>query len=235
MQALFSEVKMNEKLYYYPEIFSVQNEQAARAIILTPEGPGADTDTRWMQETPFITKLLQTHLAPGPGDLILDYGCGIGRLAKELIQHCGCHVIGVDISPEMRRLSLDYVASPLFTAVSPEILDSMIAAGLRVNGAFSIWVLQHCYAPDRDIEKIKTALRDDGKFFVINMPQRAIPVRRETTHDDTKSNRFDWSTDGVNVRDLLTAAFTVTGSGDIDHTMIPHPADVGAYWMSLTK
>ncbi len=226
---------MTEKLYYYPEIFNLQNEQDARAIILTNEGPGADTETRWAQETPYIVNLLNAHLMPGPGDLILDYGCGIGRLAKALIQHCGCHVIGVDISPEMRRLSLDYVGSERFTAVSPEILDSIIASGLRVSGAFCIWVLQHCFAPDRDIAKIKAALHGDGKFFVVNMPQRAIPVRRETTRDDTESNKFGWSSDNINVRDLLTGAFTVTAAGNIDMTMIPSPADVGAYWMSLAK
>lgn len=226
---------MTEKLYYYPEIFNVQNEQAARAIILTNEGPGADTDTRWAQETPYIVNLLKTNLQPGPADLILDYGCGIGRLAKALIQQCGCQVIGVDISHEMRRLSLDYVGSERFTAVSPEILDSMIAGGLRLSGAFCIWVLQHCFAPDRDIAKIKTALHGDGKFFVINMPQRAIPVRRETDQDDAKSSQFGWSSDNINVHDLLAAEFTVMAEGDIDMTMIPNPADAGAYWMKLVK
>ena len=226
---------MTEKLYYYPEIFNVRNEQDARAIILTNEGPGADTETRWAQETPYITDLLKTHLTPGPDDLILDYGCGIGRLAKELIQHCGCHVIGVDISPEMRRLSLDYVDSARFTAVSPEILDSMLASGLRVDGAFCIWVLQHCYAPDRDIAKMKTALRGTAKFFVINMSQRAIPVRRETGQDDAGSNWAGWRSDNINIRDLLAANFTVTSEGDIDTETIPNSADAGAYWMSLAQ
>lgn len=226
---------MTEKLYYYPEIFSVQSEQAAREIILTNEGPGADTQTRWAKETPYIVTLLRGNLAPGPDDLILDYGCGIGRLAKELIGTYGCHVIGVDISPEMRKLSLDYVGSPRFTAVSPEMLDSMTGAGLRVSGAFCIWVLQHCFAPAQDIARIKNTLRDGGPFFVVNMPKRAIPVRQETAQGDTKSSVFGWSTDNINVRDLLAADFTVAAAGDIDTAIIPNPADAGAYWVKLVK
>ena len=29
---------------------------------------------------------------------VLDYGCGVGRLAKVMIEHYGCRVVGVDIS-----------------------------------------------------------------------------------------------------------------------------------------
>jgi len=226
---------MTEKLYYYPDIFSVQTEKAARAIILTDEGPGADTDTRWAQETPYILELLTANLAPGPADLVLDYGCGIGRMAKEVIQKFGCHVIGVDISPEMRRLSLDYVGSERFTAVSPEILESMVGAGLRVSGAFCIWVLQHCFAPDQDIAKINSVLRNDGKLVVVNMPKRAIPVRRETNQPVTDSINFGWAADDIDVRNILAAAFMVTAENNIDPAAIPNPADAGAYWMSLTK
>ena len=39
---------------YYPQIFDVADEQRARNIILTPEGPDADTETRWAGETPYV-------------------------------------------------------------------------------------------------------------------------------------------------------------------------------------
>lgn len=225
---------MAEKFYYYPEIFNVADEQAARAIILTDEGPGADTDTRWAHETPYMAELLATHLRPGPDSLIIDYGCGIGRLAKELIGTCGCHVIGVDISADMRRLSVDYVGSPRFAAVSPESLARMVAAGLRADTALCIWVLQHCFAPAQDIARISSALRDGGKFLVVNMPKRAIPVRQAEDFENN-SKQYGWGTDDIDVRQLLTAAFAVTAEGGIDMTRIPNPADAGGYWMSLAK
>lgn len=49
-------------------------------------------------------------LAPQPGERILDLGCGDGALTQKL-QEFGCHIIGVDSSPDMiqaaRALGLD--------------------------------------------------------------------------------------------------------------------------------
>ena len=39
-----------------------------------------------------------------PIENVLDYGCGIGRIAKELILKTSCKVIGVDISESMRKM-----------------------------------------------------------------------------------------------------------------------------------
>ena len=73
------------QIQYFPEVFEVPDAEAAKSIILTNEGPGADTATRWELETPYVTALIAEHLKPQPGMLILDYGCGIGRLARPLI------------------------------------------------------------------------------------------------------------------------------------------------------
>ena len=50
-------------------------------------------------------------LAPNSDMVVLDYGCGVGRLAKAMIEAKGCAVIGLDISARMRTLAQDYVAS----------------------------------------------------------------------------------------------------------------------------
>ena len=82
-------------------VFAVNNERQAKNIILTPEG-GTTTDGRWEKETEFLQQDIGEFLNPTEQMLILDYGCGIGRLAKELINNHACRVLGVDISASMR-------------------------------------------------------------------------------------------------------------------------------------
>jgi hypothetical protein len=63
-----------------PEILSVQNQGEAKRIILTPED--SSTESRWATETPMVADLVARHCGLGSGSVVLDYGCGIGRGAK---------------------------------------------------------------------------------------------------------------------------------------------------------
>jgi len=51
-------------------------------------------DPRWRRE-------LVSHVEAGPGDRVLDVATGTGAVARELIAHTGCTVVGLDQSPEM--------------------------------------------------------------------------------------------------------------------------------------
>ena len=86
-----------------PEIFEVGSIEQARSIILTPDG--ASTDQRWAAETPWLVEHFGRQLSPRPDTVLLDYGCGIGRLARPLIERFGCAVLGVDASHSMRLLA----------------------------------------------------------------------------------------------------------------------------------
>ena len=61
------------------------------------------------------------RLNPAPNQDIIDYGCGIRRLAKELILSTGCNVIGVDINGSMRALSQIYCESDSFFSCSKNL------------------------------------------------------------------------------------------------------------------
>lgn len=215
---------------YYPNIFNVADEYSAKDIILTNEGPGADTETRWAKETPYVLKLISEAIKLQPDMLVLDYGCGLGRMAKVMIETTGCSVIGVDISPNMRALAVDYVQSDRFVAVSPGQLDILIAAGLRVHAGIAVWVLQHCFAPAEDIARIRSSLGTDAKFFVLNMPKRAIPVITDKTGHPSE---FEWVSDGVDVSALLRLAFRITSEGEVNEPSVPNMADAGAFYMNL--
>jgi cyclopropane fatty-acyl-phospholipid synthase-like methyltransferase len=164
-----------------------------------------------------------------PDTVVLDYGCGIGRVAKAMIEAFGCTVIGVDISRNMRRLAEDYVDSERFAAVAPQQFDTMVRAGLRVQAAIAIWVLQHCLTPTEDIDRIRRGVLANGRVFVLNMPKRAVPAKV------ADSDQFVWVPDEVDVAALLRSAFTVQAEGVPDKSRTPNMADVGAYWMDLRQ
>ena len=71
-------------LTYHPAVFHVNDIAQAMAVIMTPEG--STTAERWEIETPYLADLIAQELTITPDTLLLDYGCGIGRLAYELIQ-----------------------------------------------------------------------------------------------------------------------------------------------------
>ena len=186
---------------YQPGIFDVATQDAAKRIILTADG--ASTEHRWLTETPYLTDLITSAVPLTGASLVLDYGCGIGRMAKALIERTGCKVIGTDISPSMRTLAVSYVASPNFMACPPEMLDELAARGLVCDAAISVWVLQHCPRLADDIVRIARALKPGGDLFVVNQRVRAVPTER------------GWLDDGLDVFGLLRSTFEVRCEGPL--------------------
>lgn len=196
---------------YYPEFFAAQNIQQAKEIILT----GTNTNNKWQQETTQLTDKLIKEIPITEKSVVLDYGCGIGRISKELIEQTGCTVIGVDVSPNMLALSFDYVMSPNFTPCSLKNLSVLVRSGLKFDVAFAILVLQHCAEPQTDIKSIHRALKTNGYIYLLNEKNRCVPIFNETTREQ------NWSIDNVDIHKLLADRFT--GVKDISIAdMNPH-------------
>jgi SAM-dependent methyltransferase len=187
---------------YSPAIFHTSNLEAAKAVILNPV-PDMTTDQRWEVETQNLAGALAGVLKLDKQSCILDYGCGVGRVAKALIDRYECSVVGVDISAEMRRLAVEYVKSDRFSACEPAMLDRMIAEGFRATGAYACWVLQHCQQPARDIERIDAALAPGAPFYVLNSDHRWVPTDR------------GWASDDVSIEQLLAARFDVISKSGV--------------------
>ncbi|TAN47269.1 MAG: class I SAM-dependent methyltransferase, partial [Rhodospirillales bacterium] len=193
---------------YSPRIFDAPSLEAAMRIILTPQG-GQDSEERWKRETPYLAELIGQAAGLSQGQLVLDYGCGIGRLAKELMGRFGVRVVGVDISRNMRSLAPVYVDSDAFCSVSPVILDTLIAQGVRFDAALSIWVLQHCARPLQDIARIHAALCDGGQLMAVNGIGRAVPTREGK-----------WANDGIDIRKELHDRLEHVDSGQLDPAIV---------------
>jgi len=194
---------MHDTPIYQPKVFDVEDETDAKKIILTPE-IGTTTETRWETETAFLVKDIGSFFHPEEDSLILDFGCGIGRLSKKLITEYHCNVLGFDISKSMRVLSLKYVDSDKFGSVSKPIVIELVKNDFRVDMCIAVWVLQHCPNVEEDILFIKYALRKNGLFYVVNNLTPAIPTDK------------GWMNDGTDIKSLLNKHFKI-----LDYYRIP--------------
>jgi SAM-dependent methyltransferase len=210
------------QLTYNPAVFNVNDIDQAMRIILTPED--STTEARWKIETPYIADLIGGSITISPDSLLLDYGCGIGRVAKELIARHGCRVIGVDISPSMRALAVTYVQSDRFFTCTPAMLDTLIERGIAVDGALSIWVLQHCLTPAEDIARIRRAVRPDGRLFVLNNIHRAVPTVEQA-----------WVNDGIDLRAMLRAEFEPISEGQPLHEKTTRSLSQATFWAAYRR
>jgi len=181
---------------YFPSVFEKASEDDARAVNLTPD-EGTSTQERWAKETPFLMSDLGAFLLPSRDSLLLDYGCGLGRIARELIAAHGCRVLGVDIAKSMRQMAPAYVDDDRFSEVSKPMLAAMAGSGLRVDGGYAIWVLQHCLDPAEDIALVKSVLKAGGSFYVLNNRHAVVPSDQ------------GWVDNGVDIVPILDREFDV--------------------------
>jgi 2-polyprenyl-3-methyl-5-hydroxy-6-metoxy-1,4-benzoquinol methylase len=207
-------------LTYNPAIFDVNDIPQAMSIILTPEG--STTQQRWEVETPYLADLMQQQFRLGPESLVLDYGCGIGRLSRELILRHGCRVMGVDISQNMRALSVIYARSDRFMCCSPEMLDGMVARGTRFDAALAVWVLQHCMDPAKEIGRMRAALHPGAPLFVANSLHRSIPTVEK-----------NWVDDGLDIKAMLTAEFDRAEEGRLASERTTEALAAVTYWATF--
>jgi SAM-dependent methyltransferase len=191
---------MSEPIYH-PRIFLRSTTEDARSIILTPEA-GLTTDQRWKAETDWL--LDRISFDPG---LVIDYGCGIGRLARSLSNP----VLGVDISQSMRAMADNYVQRLDFAVCSPTMLKVAAQSGLRASGALAVWVLQHVLDPVDDINALANAMLPGAKLYVVNRGERVVPAERD--------GKFVWVDDQQNVQALLETRFELTSTLEMPESL----------------
>ena len=79
-----SEGAAKKAFIYHPDIFEVNDLKSAMEIILTTER-GITTQERWEYETPYLVDEIGRAIELDHQSCVIDYGCGVGRIAKGLI------------------------------------------------------------------------------------------------------------------------------------------------------
>jgi 2-polyprenyl-3-methyl-5-hydroxy-6-metoxy-1,4-benzoquinol methylase len=210
------------QLTYNPAIFDVQDIRSAMRIILTPET--WTTERRWEVETPYLVDLIDQSIEITPNTVLLDYGSGIGRIAKELIARYKCQVVGVDISANMRTLAAPYVQSDRFLPCSPAMLETLSERDFRFDAAIAVWVLQHCLRPSEDIKMLQRTLKPNATLFVVNATYRAVPALEQP-----------WVNDGIDIKRMLSAAFTLKEQGQLSPDKMPDSLAAVTFWASFSN
>jgi SAM-dependent methyltransferase len=195
--------------------FDVCTLEQAHDIILTDEA-GQTSGERWLKETPYLTEMIRERFELDEHKVVLDYGCGIGRIGGELIIWDNCCVVGVDLYTNMQAFAINCVDSPRFMACSPQMVGIM---GNRFDYAVSIWTLQHCIYPRTDINIIRMGLRPGGRLFVVNEIGRRVPTVEQ-----------GWTDDKVDVKAILDGTFNLLEEGQLDPNVVPRELSERTYW-----
>lgn len=216
---------------YNKHIFDVEDFDHGLYMALSPAGDLSPKD-RAEKETPVLINMIK-ELNYANSGYIIDYGCGTGRLAKEMVA-LGYDVIGVDFSPSMRKLAIDYVDSPdHFLCVSPEMFDALISRGLKCSGAYMIWCLQHVEKPMEVIDRIAKALKPTNPLFICNASsQRFVPIKREKENPEDSSSAIIEDTfedDKIDVFLMLEQRFSRGRKFTYPHDLGYDPAAVACY------
>ena len=214
---------------YDASVFDVTDVAAAKRIILTPEN--STTEERWAVETPYLAELISNHIPIDRDTVLLDYGCGIGRMSKALIERARCKVVGVDISASMRALAVPYVSSPRFSVCAPGDVQRRPKS---VSAAIAIWVLQHCESPAEDIGRIHRAMKPGARLFVADSFERVIPGTEKQLFTSPPRIVRKWVKDDVNVRALLDRSFALVTEGSFDPLLPGIPPGL-RYWAVFAK
>jgi ubiquinone/menaquinone biosynthesis C-methylase UbiE len=144
------------------------NHQAA-----TPESALAAVDGSASEEVVQITgrftaRQVATGVELNAEDEILELGCGVGRIGRELAPHCA-HWTGVDISEKMinhARERLGHLGNTSFHQLSRTSLDALQDSSL--SKAYSVAVLCHMDKEDLFLylRELHRVVRPKGLIYV---------------------------------------------------------------------
>lgn len=213
------ERKSTATFFYNPGFFDVKDMEEAKSAIVDSE--------RWESETPYLVNQIGEFFEPTEDTMILDYGCGAGRLAKELIDKYNCYVLGVDISQSMQRLAIEYVDSPKFSICSPEVFNRMLFDGFKADHVIAVWILQHCLEVDKIIKNINKVLKPGGLLYVVNDVKSLIPTKI--------ARAGGWSQDETDVYKLLKDKFIELDYYKLSEDIAPQEIVDRSYISKLRK
>lgn len=171
---------------YIKEVFDVTTFEQAKHVVLTSD---PNDPKKFENETNFLIDTIAEHLNELNSDsVVLDFGCGMGRISRELINRFNCKVIGLDISASMLTFAKLYTANikkfeGTHSYTTPESVDF----------AISILALQHSEDPKKEIDNIVSVLKPGGYFILLNEKQRFVPS------DVDSQSYIVWKDDGFDI------------------------------------
>ncbi len=187
-------------------IFESDDFEYLRKVVLSV--PDAiDYEEYWNRSSAGIAELIIRELGIDASSKVLDFGCGVGRVARTLIKQALCPVVGVDISKSMLQAAERYVASSNFHPIPSAAFHAAPQEAGPFTAAYALIVLQHCAHPEAELKAIRAACVPGARFLVMNARRRFVPLST------------GWNDDGVDIRALVDSLFII--EKEIDTSAIP--------------
>jgi cyclopropane fatty-acyl-phospholipid synthase-like methyltransferase len=131
----------------------------------------------WDEATEYTIELMQKSGVIKAESFVVDWGCGVGRIASELVERYNANVLAVDRSVKMLRHALSYV-KPQYLSNTVFATDEFILSHINIfencaNLIIFIEVFQHIPKPVLDciLPRIERLLKKNGKLFVFGNKQ----------------------------------------------------------------
>lgn len=185
---------------YYKKTFDPQSLEHAKDICLSPN---VNDPNKFENETNFLIDFLKKeNLLPSSN--ILDFGCGVGRISKVLVDNFDCSVVGFDISRIMLNYATMYVNNDKFTPILYN-KDLDFKNKPKFNLIIASLVLQHSEDPIFDIDFISKVLDDNGTIVLINENTRYVPAGLDN------NGYVIWHDDKIDILQEMTKRFKLVG------------------------
>lgn len=183
---------------YLKEAFDPVSLPHAKHISLTPD---PTRPHKFEEETDFLIRFIDEYSLIEADSVVLDFGCGMGRVVKKLIDIFGCNVIGIDTSDKMLEYAREYVSDPTrFKTAQHYDADTF-----DIDVALCCFVLQHVKSPKKEIQTLYQALKPGGYILLLNEQKRFVPSGVDG------QGYVIWKDDGISLIDLMRRHFKNVG------------------------
>lgn len=179
---------------YVKEAFDVTTITQAMNVVLSFE---ADKPEKFYKETQFLIDVIANENIINNESTVLDFGCGMGRVSKEIVKKFDCSVLGFDISESMKTFATLYVSNPRKFKTLSQLPDNN-----SVDACLAIFVLQHVENPKQDIENLVNTIKPNGYLVLVNEDNRFIPS------DVDSKGYVIWNNDNFNVHSEIEKYLT---------------------------
>jgi 2-polyprenyl-3-methyl-5-hydroxy-6-metoxy-1,4-benzoquinol methylase len=198
---VFENVKIKT---YFKEVFEPKTIEQAMNVCLTSD---VNDSNKFVNETKFLVDFLKEQQLIQPATKVLDFGCGVGRVSKALIQEIGCEVVGFDISDTMLKYAIEYVNNNKFI---PVVYDKNMSTldKPKFDLIIASLVLQHSEHPLHDINVMKCLLNDGGRIVIINENTRYVPTGKDS------NGYVIWEDDKIDISQEMSKQFQLVDHHD---------------------
>ena len=188
---------------YLKEAFYPNDIESAKDICIIPD---PKKPNKFNEETHFLIKFLNSRGLLHKRPKVLDFGCGVGRISKDLVD-LGCEVVGMDFSIPMLMAAINYVDNKYFTPlINTPVLPFVIKPEFDL--VICSFVLQHTEDPVKEIKFIKSVMKGDATLVLVNEPYRLVPTGMD-------ENRFViWEDDKIDIDQKASEQFNLIGRFD---------------------